>query len=61
MRKSLLKLYNDKRQHPPVERIIGFKRSTDGTGGVSYFQIKLRVWCFSELWSLREKLINEGI
>ena len=39
-----------------VERIIGFKRGTGGTGGVSYLRKMLDVVLFPELWSLRTDL-----
>jgi len=39
-----------------VERIIGGKRGTGGTAGVSYLQKTLERRCFPELWSLRTKL-----
>jgi tryptophan 2,3-dioxygenase len=39
-----------------VERIIGFKRGTGGTGGVSYLRQMLDVVLFPELWSLRTEL-----
>jgi tryptophan 2,3-dioxygenase len=39
-----------------VERIIGFKRGTGGTGGVSYLRKMLDVVLFPELWSLRTEL-----
>jgi tryptophan 2,3-dioxygenase len=39
-----------------VERIIGFKRGTGGTGGVSYLRKMLDVVLFPELWSLRTNL-----
>lgn len=39
-----------------VERIIGFKRGTGGTGGVSYLKRMLSVELFPELWHLRTDL-----
>jgi len=36
-----------------VERIIGFKRGTGGTGGVSYLHRMLEVKLFPELWAVR--------
>jgi tryptophan 2,3-dioxygenase len=39
-----------------VERVIGFKRGTGGTGGVSYLRKKLDVVLFPEIWSLRTSL-----
>jgi tryptophan 2,3-dioxygenase len=39
-----------------VERIIGAKRGTGGTGGVSYLRKMLDVELFPELWSLRTSL-----
>ncbi|MBY0411491.1 MAG: tryptophan 2,3-dioxygenase [Burkholderiaceae bacterium] len=39
-----------------VERIIGFKRGTGGTGGVSYLRKMLDVVLFPEIWSLRTDL-----
>lgn len=39
-----------------VERIIGFKRGTGGTGGVSYLVKALDLRFFPELWSLRTAL-----
>lgn len=39
-----------------VERIIGFKRGTGGTGGVSYLRRMLEVELFPELWHLRTDL-----
>ncbi len=39
-----------------VERIIGFKRGTGGTGGVSYLRRMLEVVLFPELWALRTEL-----
>ncbi|HQZ04515.1 MAG TPA: tryptophan 2,3-dioxygenase, partial [Burkholderiaceae bacterium] len=35
-----------------VERVIGFKRGTGGTGGVSYLRKMLDVVLFPEIWSL---------
>jgi tryptophan 2,3-dioxygenase len=39
-----------------VERIIGVKRGTGGTGGVSYLRRMLDVVLFPELWALRTAL-----
>jgi tryptophan 2,3-dioxygenase len=39
-----------------VERVIGFKRGTGGTGGVSYLRKMLDVVLFPEIWSLRTNL-----
>ena len=39
-----------------VERVIGFKRGTGGTGGVSYLRKMLDVVLFPELWTLRTAL-----
>jgi tryptophan 2,3-dioxygenase len=39
-----------------VERIIGFKRGTGGTGGVSYLRRMLDVELFPELWHVRTQL-----
>lgn len=39
-----------------VERIIGFKRGTGGTGGVNYLKRMLDVELFPELWHLRTTL-----
>lgn len=39
-----------------VERVIGFKRGTGGTGGVSYLKRMLDVELFPELWHLRTEL-----
>ena len=39
-----------------VERVIGFKRGTGGTGGVSYLRKMLDVVLFPEIWSLRTEL-----
>ena len=39
-----------------VERIIGFKRGTGGTGGVSYLRKMLDVVLFPEIWKLRTDL-----
>lgn len=36
-----------------VERVIGFRRGTGGTGGVSYLRKMLDTVLFPELWSLR--------
>ena len=39
-----------------VERVIGFKRGTGGTGGVSYLSKMLDVVLFPEIWRLRTNL-----
>ena len=39
-----------------VERVIGGKRGTGGTAGVSYLQATLAKRAFPELWSLRTQL-----
>ena len=39
-----------------VERVIGFKRGTGGTGGVSYLRRMLDVVLFPEIWKLRTDL-----
>src|SRR5260221_5381994 len=39
-----------------VERIIGFKRGTGGTSGVSYLRKMLDVVLFPELWQVRAQL-----
>ncbi|WP_298257438.1 tryptophan 2,3-dioxygenase [uncultured Litoreibacter sp.] len=39
-----------------VERVIGFKRGTGGTGGVSYLKRMLEVELFPELWRVRTEL-----
>jgi tryptophan 2,3-dioxygenase len=39
-----------------VERIIGLKRGTGGTGGVSYLKKMLEVELFPELWKVRTRL-----
>ena len=39
-----------------VERIIGAKRGTGGTAGVSYLQATTSKRAFPELWSLRTAL-----
>jgi tryptophan 2,3-dioxygenase len=39
-----------------VERVIGFKRGTGGTGGVSYLKRMLEVELFPDLWHLRTGL-----
>lgn len=39
-----------------VERIIGLKRGTGGTGGVSYLRKMLEVELFPELWKVRTRL-----
>jgi len=39
-----------------VERVIGFKRGTGGTAGVSYLRKMLDVVLFPELWTVRTEL-----
>ena len=39
-----------------VERVIGLKRGTGGTSGVSYLRLMLEVELFPELWHLRTTL-----
>lgn len=39
-----------------VERVIGLKRGTGGTGGVSYLRRMLEVELFPELWQVRTDL-----
>lgn len=39
-----------------VERVIGFKRGTGGTGGVSYLKKMLEIELFPELWRVRTAL-----
>jgi tryptophan 2,3-dioxygenase len=39
-----------------VERVIGGKRGTGGTAGVSYLHSTLGKRAFPELWSLRTAL-----
>jgi tryptophan 2,3-dioxygenase len=39
-----------------VERVIGFKRGTGGTGGVNYLRKMLDVVLFPEIWTLRTSL-----
>ena len=39
-----------------VERVIGFKRGTGGTSGVSYLRRMLDVVLFPELWQVRTQL-----
>jgi len=39
-----------------MERVIGFKRGTGGTGGVSYLKRMLEVELFPELWHVRTGL-----
>jgi tryptophan 2,3-dioxygenase len=39
-----------------VERVIGFKRGTGGTGGVSYLRKMLDTVLFPEIWKLRTSL-----
>lgn len=39
-----------------VERVIGFKRGTGGTAGVSYLRRMLEVELFPELWHVRGRL-----
>ena len=39
-----------------MERVIGFKRGTSGTGGVSYLCKMLDVVLFPEIWTLPTEL-----
>lgn len=39
-----------------VERVIGFKRGTGGTGGISYLRKMLDTVLFPEVWSVRTHL-----
>ena len=39
-----------------VERIIGYKRGTGGTGGVSYLTKALDLKFFPELWTIRTSM-----
>jgi tryptophan 2,3-dioxygenase len=39
-----------------VERVIGFKRGTGGTGGVTYLKRMLEIELFPELWRVRTEL-----
>jgi len=39
-----------------VERIIGYKRGTGGTGGVSYLAKALELKAFPELWTVRTSM-----
>ena len=39
-----------------VERVIGFKRGTGGTSGVSYLRNMLDVVLFPELWQVRTEM-----
>ncbi|HZF14328.1 MAG TPA: tryptophan 2,3-dioxygenase [Steroidobacteraceae bacterium] len=39
-----------------VERIIGYKRGTGGTGGVSYLMKALELRLFPELWTVRTSM-----
>ena len=39
-----------------VERIIGFRRGTGGSGGVSYLVKALDLRLFPELWTVRTQL-----
>lgn len=39
-----------------VERVIGFKRGTGGTGGISYLKRMLEIELFPELWHVRTEL-----
>ncbi|WP_020393619.1 tryptophan 2,3-dioxygenase [Thiolinea disciformis] len=39
-----------------VERVIGFKRGTGGTGGVSYLKRMLDVELFPDIWHVRTEL-----
>ncbi len=40
----------------PRWNVIGFKRGTGGTGGVSYLRKMLDVVLFPEIWTLRTSL-----
>ena len=42
-----------------VERIIGLKRGTGGTAGVSYLRRMLEVELFPELWNVRTELSDD--
>ena len=39
-----------------VERVIGFKKGTGGTGGVSYLRKMLDIVLFPEIWTIRTNL-----
>ncbi len=39
-----------------VERIIGFRRGTGGSGGVSYLVKALDIRLFPELWTVRTQV-----
>ena len=39
-----------------VERVIGFKKGTGGTGGVSYLRKMLDIVLFPEIWTVRTNL-----
>lgn len=39
-----------------VERVIGFKRGTGGTAGISYLKRMLEIELFPELWHMRTQL-----
>ncbi|KTF08115.1 tryptophan 2,3-dioxygenase, partial [marine sediment metagenome] len=39
-----------------VERVIGFKRGSGGTSGVSYLRRMLDVVLYPDLWELRTEL-----
>ena len=39
-----------------VARMLGLKRGTGGTGGVSYLRKMLDVVLFPEIWTLRTEL-----
>ena len=41
-----------------VERVIGFKRGTGGTGGVSYLKRMLEVELFPELWRVAHRALT---
>ena len=41
-----------------VERIIGLKRGTGGTAGVSYLRKMLEVVLFPELWNVRTRALQ---
>ena len=43
-------------QYRLIERIIGFKRGTGGTSGVTYLRRMLDVALFPDLWNMRGQL-----
>ena len=49
-------LVNELLHATTVERLIGLKRGTGGTGGVQYLRKMLEVVLFPELWRLRTDL-----